>query len=269
MKLNIFKHEIAMYRKSVLSWSVSLAVLIFLFMSMFSSFSKDAELLNQAMAQMPPELLTAFGLSEVDMSTVLGYYSFLYLFCQVCVAIQASNYGFGLVSVEERDLTADFLLAKPVKRTTILTSKLLAVLTGLVFTNLVVWICSLIAIESARGGRPYEARILLLLLAGLVIFQLVFLALGLLISLLMRRVRSVNTLSMGLAFGMYILGAFGGMLGEDTFDLLTPFKHFDANAIISSGSFDLPLVLISMALIVVSITASFWLYQKRNIPSVA
>ncbi|NSW53790.1 MAG: ABC transporter permease subunit [Anaerolineae bacterium] len=268
MKFNIYKHEITMYRKSVLTWSLSLAVIIFLFMSMFSSFAKDADVLNQALAQMPPELITAFGMDQVDMASVLGYFGFLFLFCQVCLAIQAANYGFGLVSVEERDLTADFLLAKPVKRTTILTSKLLAALTGLTITNIVVWVSSFSAIESSRAGRPYDTGILLLLLASIAIFQLVFLSLGIVISLLMKRVRSVTTLSMGLAFGMYILSAFGGMLGDDTFDLVTPFKHFDPSAIVGSGSYDLPLVLISIALIVVSITASYWLYLKRNIHSV-
>ncbi len=40
-------------------------------------------------------------MDEVDLSTVLGYYSFIYLFAQLCLAIQAGNYGFGLVSIEE------------------------------------------------------------------------------------------------------------------------------------------------------------------------
>lgn len=268
MNINIFKHEFKMYRKSVITWSLSLAVLIFLFMSLFSSFAQDAEILNQTLAQMPQELLAAFGLNTVDMSNVLGYYSFLFLFCQICLAVQAANYGFALVSVEERDLTADFLLAKPVNRPTILTTKLLGALAGLTITNAVVWLCSFTAINSFRDGRPFETRTLLLLLASIVVFQLFFLVVGVLISLLMKRVRSVTTLSMGLAFGMYVLSAFGGMLGDNTFDLVTPFKHFDPSAIVSSGQYNIPLVLISLSIIIVSVAGSYWLYTKRNIHSV-
>ena len=47
------------------------------------------------------------------------------------IALQAANYGYSLVSVEERELTADFLLSKPVGRVQILTSKLLAALRDL------------------------------------------------------------------------------------------------------------------------------------------
>jgi len=263
--MNIYKHEFKMNLRSVVTWSVAITILLLVFMSLFSSFAKDAALLNETMAQMPPELLMAFGMTGMDLSTVLGFYSFVFLFCQLCLAIQAANYGFGLVSVEERDLTADFLLAKPVGRANILTYKLLSALTGLTITNLVVWVSSFLFINLFRDGRAYEMKPLLLLLLSIVVFQLFFLSVGVLISLLMKRVRSVTSVSMALAFGMYVLSAFGGMLGADTFDLITPFKHFEPNSIITNAAYDVPLVMISVTIIVVSITGSYLLYAKRNI----
>ena len=50
----------------------------------------------------------AFGMSGIDMASVLGFYGLAFGFVQVCLAIQAANYGFSMLSVEERDLTADF-----------------------------------------------------------------------------------------------------------------------------------------------------------------
>lgn len=96
-------------------------------------------------------------------------------------------------------------------------------------------------------------------------FQLFFLSVGILVSLLMKRVRSVTSVSMALAFGMYVLSAFGGMLGADTFDLITPFKHFEPNAIVTNAAYDVPLVLISVTVTVVSIAGSYLLYARRNI----
>lgn len=263
--MNIYKHEFKMNLRSVITWSVSIALLLFVFLSLFSSFAADAALLNETMAQMPPELLTAFGMTGLDLSTVLGFYSFAFLFCQICLAIQAANYGFGLVSVEERDMTADFLLAKPVGRAHILTSKLLAALTGLTITNIVVWISSFVFINIFKADRTYDTKTLLLLLLSIVVFQLFFLSVGIVISLLMKRVRSVTSASMALAFGMYVLSAFGGMLGNDTLDVITPFKHFDPNYIITNAGYDVPLVLLSVVIIIISIVGSYVLYGKRNI----
>lgn len=263
--MNIYKLEFKMNLRSVITWSVSITLLLFVFMSIFSSFAKDAALLNETMAQMPPELLTAFGMTGLDLSTVLGYYSLIFLFCQICLAIQAANYGFALVSVEERDLTADFLLAKPVGRASILTNKLLAALTSLTITNVVIWIGSFAFINMFRDGRSYETKPLLLLLLSIIVFQLFFLSVGILISLLMKRVRSVTSVSMALAFGMYVLSAFGGMLGKDTLDLITPFKHFEPNYIITNAAYDTPLVLLSVSVIIISIVGSYLLYAKRDI----
>jgi ABC-2 type transport system permease protein len=266
MNINIFKHEFKMHFKSVITWSLSVTALIFLFFSLFPTFAQDAELLNEMMAEFPEELLMAFGMAGVDLSTVLGYFGFLFLFAQICLAIQAANYGFSIVSIEERDLTADFLLAKPVSRIQIMTSKLLAALCGLAITNAIVWISSFVSINLFRDGRTYDTKPLLLLLLSIVVFQLVFLTVGLVISLLVKKVRSVTPFSMALAFGMYVLSAFGSMLGESKLENITPFKQFEPNYIIQNAAYD-PLALISVTAILVSLVGSYLLYTKRDIPS--
>lgn len=263
--MNIYRHELKSSLRSVIGWSVGITALILLFMSIYPAFAKDVELLNETLAQMPPELLMAFGMTDIDMSSVLGFYGLLFLFIQVCVAIQAANYGFGLVSVEERDMTADFLLAKPVGRARIMTSKLLAAITSLLVTDTVVWIVSYLAITLFRDGRPYDTGTLVLLLLSIFVFQMFFLSVGMVVSLLMKRVRSVISASMALAFGMYVLNAFGSMLGGDTFDIITPFKHFEPNAIVANGAYDAPLALLSVIVILVSLAGSYLLYGKRNI----
>jgi len=268
MRANIFWQEFKMHLRSAITWSVSVAALIFVFTSIFSSFAQDAALLNEMMANFPEALLTAFGLNGVNLTTILGYFGFLFLFAQICLAIQAANYGFGLVSIEEREWTADFLLVKPVGRPQILTSKLLAALSGLTITNAVVWISSLVFINMFKGDSTYETKPLLLLLLSVVVFQLFFLAVGLVISLLVKRVRSVTPYAMGLGFGMYVLSVFGDMLGESVLEKVTPFKHFNPNYIVQHGAWDTPLVLISVAVIVISLVASYVLYTKRNIPAV-
>lgn len=267
--MNIYKHELKMKLRSVVIWSFWLAFLIFAFTAIFTTVGADAELMNEMMTQFPEELLMAFGMVGLDMSTILGYYSFMFLFCQLLLAIQASNYGFGLVSIEEAELTADFLLAKPVGRSSILTSKFLAALTGLTITNIVVWISSFVFIEMYKGEKMYETEPLILLLTSIIFFQLYFMTVGIVTSLLMKRVKNVTSLSMALAFGMYVLSAFGGILGENKFRVITPFKHFEPNYIISNSAYDTSLVTINIAVIIISIIGSYWLYARRNIHSAA
>ena len=268
MAMNIFRHELKMHSRSVITWSVAIAALILIYISMFSSFAQDAELLNEMLANFPEQLRLAFGLNNVNLATVLGFYGLVFLFVQICLAIQAANYGFSLVSVEEREWTADFLLTKPVRRTQILTSKLLAALSGLTITNVVVWISSFVCITLFKGDRTYDATHLVMLLLSIVVFQLFFLSVGLVISLLVKRVRSVTPYAMALGLGMYVLSVFGDLLGTNALEKITPFKHFEPNYILQNGAWDLPLVLISVVVIVIALVGSYLLYTRRDIPAV-
>jgi ABC-2 type transport system permease protein len=266
--MNIFRQEFNMRLRSVIAWSVAVAVLILIYTAMFSSFAAQAELMNQMMANFPKPLLQAFGLSGVNLATVLGYFGFVFLFAQICLAIQAAGYGFGLVSVEEREWTADFLLAKPVRRTQILTSKLLAALSGLLITDVVVWISTFVFLNLFRGDATYDASPLLVLLLSIVPFQLFFLAVGLVISLLVKRIRSVTPYAMALGFGLYVLSAFGDMLGESVLEKITPFKHFAPTYILQHSAWDTPLALVSIFVILISLVGSYLLYTRRDIPAV-
>jgi len=237
------------------------------FMSMFQAFAKDAAMVSELMASFPEELLIAFGMTDMDWSTILGFYGLLFVFSQICLAIQAANYGIGLVSIEETEWTADFLLSKPVGRTQIMTSKLLAALTSLAITQALIWLASFVLINTFRQGQEYQVKVVVLLLLSMIVFQLFFLTVGMAISLLMKRLRNVLPISMGLVFGLYILNAFGGMIGEKSLEVISPFKHFAPSYIIKNAAWDWGMAGISLVYIVVAVVASYVLYARRNIAS--
>lgn len=263
--MNIFFHEFKSYARSVGIWSAANFLIILIYFSAFNSIAVEVAELEELLGSFPEELLIAFGLNDMDFTSLLGFFGVVFLFCQICLAIQASNYGFSLVSIEERELTADFLLPKPISRRGILTAKLLAAFLALTITNLAVWAGSFFVINLVRDGRTYDANALILILSTIVFFQLFFLLAGVVISLLMKRIRNVIPLSMALSFGMYILNIFGTMLGDDYLEVISPFRHFDPNYILAHRAYDFPLAWISLAFILIAVPASYFLYQKRDI----
>ncbi len=92
---------------------------------------------------------------------------------------------------------------------------------------------------------------------------------GLVISLLVKRVRNVTPYGLGLGFGMYVLSAFSGMLGDVKLEYITPFKHFDAAAIVQDGALNTPLVLLNVAVTLIALAVSYWRYTRRDIPAVS
>jgi ABC-2 type transport system permease protein len=269
MSANIFKHEYRIRLRAVITWSVAITALVIFFFSIFPAFADQAALTNQLMAKFPQEMKDAFGLDKIDMSTVMGFFGFIFVFIQLCLAIQAGNFGFGLVSIEEAEKTADFLLTKPVRRGNILTSKLAAAICSLITTELVITVASLVATSLFNGGREYKLGTLFLLMGSMLIFQLFFLSLGLLISLLVNKIHNVTPFSLGLAFGAYVLNAFSGVLGDVKLEYITPFKHLDPIYIVKHSAFDPRLLVLNIAISVAAVAISYWLYIRRDIRAVS
>jgi ABC-2 type transport system permease protein len=269
MSTNIYIHEFRKRLRSILIWSLSVAAMIIFFFSIFPAFADQAALLKQLLARFPPQMLEVFGMNRMDLSSVVGFYSFVFIFAQLCLSIQAGNYGFGLVSVEENEMTADFLLTKPVSRLQVLTSKLLAALTSLVVTDLVIIVASFAAILAFHGSRPFDTALLIKLMLSMILFQLFFLAVGLVVSLMVKRVRSVTPYSLGLGFGTYVLAGFTGILGDVKLEYITPFKHLDPAYFVQHGAYNTPLLLLNVGVSLVSLAASYWLYTRRDIPAVS
>jgi ABC-2 type transport system permease protein len=66
-----------------------------------------------------------------------------------------------------------------------------------------------------------------------------------------------------------VINGFSGVFGEVKLELITPFKHLDPAYIILHASYNAPLVLLDMAVIVLAIAASYWLYTRRDIQAVS
>ncbi|WP_461205301.1 ABC transporter permease [Clostridium sp. DL1XJH146] len=266
--MTIFKYEFKLYVKSIIIWSLAVWGMLFMCMAIFPSFSADTAMVEKMMENYPEEMLKAFGMnSGVSLSTVLGYFIFIYAFIQLFLAIQASNYGFSCLSIEERELTADFLMSKPVSRTNIIISKFLAALLALTITNLLVWAGTFLSIELFRDGKAYDAGKVMLLLGTNVLFQLFFLSVGMIISVSVKRIKSVLSYSMALAFGLYMLNSLRSIFGGELLGIISPFYHFDPAYILDKGEINLPMVGVSIFVIIVSIGISYVLYNKRNIHS--
>lgn len=266
--MNIFKHELNMKKKSIIIWSLSLATFMIFYMAFFPAISKDSVSFDSIMNSFPEEMLQALGIREgLSLASLMGYFTLTFAMMQLAIAVQSANYGFSILSEEERELTADFLMTKPVSRSRIYFSKLFAALLSLFITAMAVGISSFIALELFNGGDSYEISHIFKLVLTVPIFQLVFLSMGMFISLLFKKVRSVLSLSMGLAIGLYVVNSVSGIVDSDILGYISPYYYFEPGVILVDGSYDLKLFGIASGIIIVALVSSYIIYKRRDIHS--
>ena len=266
--MNIFKQEFNMKIKSIVIWSLSLAGFMIFYMAFFPTMIKDSTALDSIMSSMPKELLQALGLREgLSISTLIGYFTLTFTLIQLAIAIQSANYGFSILTEEERDLTADFLMTKPISRSKVYFSKFIAAFLSLIITAIMVSIGSFIALELFNAGQNYDTLNVLKLLITIPIFQLVFLSMGMLISLFFKKVRSVLSLSMGLAIGLYVINSVRGIVDSKILGYFSPYYYFEPGIILKNGEYDWILLFLGFGIITISLIGSYIIYNKRDIHS--
>jgi ABC-2 type transport system permease protein len=264
--MNIFLHELRAYRKSTIIWSLSLMIIVVLFMSFYPSFSEDAEGFKKIMEGYPEAIRNALGFNLETFFTIIGFYSFPLSFITLCGAIQAMNLGTSIVSNEVREKTADFLLTKPVTRSTILTAKLMAVLTSIVITNIVYLLAAMMVAFQVKT-EDFSLKLFIMLSLTLFFIQLIFLAIGIIVSVIVPKIKSVLTVSLATVFAFYFLGMFSDTTGDNAKRYLSPFKYFDNTYIIKHSSYEATFLIVGAILIILAIAVSYFIYAKKDIHS--
>ncbi len=265
--MNIYRHELKMSMRSMLYWTLGMLLGLLFFMMMFSAVSEEAALINQIAGQFPPEIVRALGLSTLDLSTVLGFYGYVFSFILLVASVYALKSGISALSEEIRAKTADFLISKPVSRNTIVTAKALSVLTLLVLQIVIYMIGALIIVQIITA-QPFDKPAFLLINLSLFLVALFFTGLGLLLSVVIKKIKTVLPLALGIVFGFWVLQMLNKSLADPVLAYLTPFAYFDIAEIITTGAYETAYVLSDAALTVFFILLTYIIYRHKDIPSV-
>ncbi|PFA67658.1 ABC transporter permease [Bacillus sp. AFS015802] len=263
--MNIFLYELKASRKSTLTWTLVLVALMMLFMSMFPSISKEIDEFKKLLEGFPEGVRKALGIEVESIGSLNGYYSYIFLYITLCGAIQAMNLGISICSKEIREKTADFLLTKPVTRTRILSSKVLAALTSILITN-IVYVISAIVVANIVKVEAFSLNVFFLISITLLFTQLIMFSIGMLIAVVFSKVKSVISLSLGVVFAFFLTGMVAAT--EEASRYFTPFKYFDYTYIMNHESYEWSFLVVGIALIAVSLIAGFIIYNKKDIHTV-
>ncbi|MBN1439773.1 MAG: ABC transporter permease subunit [Anaerolineales bacterium] len=262
--MNIFFRELRTNLKSLVIWCVIMGLLIMIGTAKFSAFAGDPESLK-LLDTVPEAMLDAMNLRAFNLTTVTGFFGILFVYFGLMGAIAAAMWGTDLISKEERDKTVEFSLVLPVSRSRVITAKALAALVNCAAFVLITWAMSLLFVASYAPDAEFYA-FLSLEMQAMFLIELVFLALGLLLGCAMKQYKLSGSAAVGIILTTYIMSVISGMQKDlDFLKYFTPFKYFDAAALLRDGALDGGYVLLSAGIIAVCVAAAYLAYNKRDL----
>lgn len=260
--MTVFRHELRQNRNVFAIWTASIAFLLAICIFLFPEMKDEMENAGDMFASMG-SFTAAFGMDRLNFGTLIGFYS---VECGNILglggAFFASLTGVSILSKEEKDGTAEFLLTHPISRVRIVTEKLAAVLTQITAMNLILFILSLLSMKLIGEDIPWKEVLLTHGAYYLLQIELVGICFG--ISAFLRR--SGTGIGMGLAAAMYFLNLVANMSEHaKPLKYITPFGYCEGADILSNKALDLRLVMVGMLSACIGFTAAYIRYIKKDI----
>ncbi|TFG81396.1 MAG: hypothetical protein E4G74_04220 [Erysipelotrichales bacterium] len=265
VNMNLFLHEIKMYWRSLLYWSLGMIAMIGGGMIEFSGYyNSDSQVIAQFMDKFPKAFMALFGMVNLDITSLAGYYGILHLYLVIMGAVYAIILGAGILSKEERDKTVEFLMSKPVARSWVLFQKFLA---GFVYILGFVAVDVFISLIFVAQAAPKEniTNQMLLLSLSMILIMLAFFCVAFGLSAAMRDNRKSSGIMISFVSANYLISVYMDLVSNS--DWLRPFvlfKYFPTDVIFKTMALDIQYVGFSLIWIIVGLGVAFIGFQKRD-----
>ena len=260
--MTIIRHELKQSRVSLIIWTVAIGFLLAVCIFMFPEMKGEMNEVSEVFSSMG-SFTQAFGMDKVNFGTLLGFYA---VECGNILglggAFFASLCAISVLSKEEKERTAEFLLTHPVSRVRVVAEKLISVLLQIVILNAVVYAIAVLSIAFIGETVPWQEITLMHTAYLLLQLELAGICFG--VSAFLRR-GSIGT-GLGIAVIMYFLNIIANLTESAEFlKYITPFGYADGAEIVRNVSLEINMIAIGILFAVIGITAGFIKYCRKDI----
>ena len=262
--MTIYIKELKQGFKALLIWTASIAFMMLVCILMFPEMKNEMDNVSEMFANMGG-FSAAFGMDKLSFGDLMGFYGI------ECGNILGLGGGFfaaltaiSVLAKEEKDHTAEFLFTHPVSRFSIITQKLLSVLTQIIVLNIAVVAISLIS--AAAIGEEFQIKEFTLLHIAYLIMQLEIACICFGISAFIRR-GSIG-IGLGLALALYFINIVCNISEQANFlRYITPYAYAEASDIISEAKLEAGLIAIGVCFSLAGVVTAYIRYTKKDIAS--
>jgi ABC-2 type transport system permease protein len=232
MNRNLFLMEMKRNALSLIIWTIAIALLISVTMSVYNTFVANQSKVLGMMNLVPKGVLQFKGISNFnDLLSVLGFYSvnniiYMMVLGSIFSIVLSSN----ILLKEEYNKTAEYLLTRPLTRSEVFLSKSAVLFINIFLLNVITSVAGLICIEIVRKGE-YSIGAFLILSFYTFLLNLMFGSIGLFLSTLVRKPKPITTLCIGLVLFFYFIFTVSKITeSAAAIGYISPFRFVNVNA---------------------------------------
>ncbi|MBT7092335.1 MAG: ABC transporter permease subunit [Bacteroidetes bacterium] len=266
MNNNLYKKD---FRKDLkVLFFITLAMLGFLAitLSMYSAMKDSMSAVTDLYSTMPAAFQDALNFHEGQWNSVLGFYATYFVYyVPMMTGAYAIYLGSSILSREEQQGTAEFLLTRPITRNQIISSKLAVLLTNITVVNLALWINGVLWTGIIEDFPTTFLPLSIVHSYGLFICYF-FGVMGFFITVLMKRAKAIIGPAIGLVMFMYMFDMVLRISDKVQFLLyFTPYKYMNIDLLNTNYHMEWWRLLVLAVATALMISLSYLIYRKKDI----
>jgi len=266
MNLNLFLRELKNNLKGTVLTSFIVVLYIAFSLLIYSSMKENISRITDFYYLMPESFQVAFNFHINQWDNVLGYYvTYFVYFVPIITGCYSIILGAKILSKEEQNKTAEFLLSRPISRNQIISSKLLTLFIHILGINLLAFLTGLIGCGIVSDWE-FNIKSLVILHTYGCLICLLFGLIGFFITVVMKRAKAISGIGIGIILVTYFFDVMIRVFGKVQFLLyLTPFKYINIEAHSQDYSFDTWRLIYFIGISGLLIVLSYVFYRRKDI----
>ena len=232
--MTVFKQELTFQRTSLIGWLVALVSTAVMFLALYPTFTEGMDTLREAVSAFPSDVLRSFGMEGDAFFSDAGLVAYTFSYIHLMLAIMGLLWGLTVVGRERIDHMSDFLLTRPLSRTSAICQKIAVGLVSIVVVNLILLLVSYASQLYFQMDDKTWHVLLATLFMGMLL-HLLFFAIGSLMAVLMRTIDNPVGIASGVGLGFYVLLLMGRLVDNEAVMGLSPFRYADPLLLLEEG----------------------------------
>lgn len=262
----MIKREFKVNFKSFIIW---LSILLIMFLVVYLIYpyiitDETIKDIDDLMKVFPPEVLKAFNMDMTSISTAYGWFKTEgFMFVLLIIGFYSSMLGGTILLKEENDKTIEYLTSVPIKRSKIVTNKIIVGIVYILLITLILGIFNYISLIIS-GDLNHKQFILLSItpiLIGLPLFGI-----NLFISTFMHKTKKTIGISLGMVFIFYLLNVLSEISTKVEFiKYFSIYTLADIRNVISNIEINPIMIIVSLVITIIFIIGTYIRYNKKEL----
>ena len=269
MKLfNVYKFDVLRQKKSFFIWTAVLTAVTLLFYLLFPLMeTSEMSAMMQTVFADSEDILKVLNMNGFpDFSDLTEYLAYCSQYIGIALCVYAAILGTTSLIREESEGTIELLYSKPIKRSGIVSMKIMSAMTNIILVNLVLFVVNVIMCSANSPSPAYDFMTYLVSSTGaMLLAQITYFALGIMISTVLKRARAATPIALLLFFGLYIIGVVSKFVEDLAFiESISPFNSAAPANFVSGFGIEVPSLIIMGIMIIGGTMIAYMTYNEKD-----